>query len=86
MKKIIVIIITVFSLSILCVSCKNEAKEVKKEQKAEDTTAIAAKEVYQCPMDCEKGKTYKKEGSCPVCEMKLRKKKTEEKNHDDEHH
>jgi uncharacterized protein (DUF2225 family) len=25
-------------------------------------------------MKCEKEKTYDKEGKCPVCEMKLRKK------------
>lgn len=26
---------------------------------------------YQCPMDCEEGKTYEKPGKCPVCEMDL---------------
>jgi Heavy metal binding domain len=26
---------------------------------------------YICPMDCEKGKTYDKPGTCPVCNMKL---------------
>ncbi len=26
---------------------------------------------YQCPMDCEDGKTYDKEGICPVCKMDL---------------
>lgn len=26
---------------------------------------------YVCPMDCEGGKTYKKEGTCPVCGMFL---------------
>jgi Cu(I)/Ag(I) efflux system membrane fusion protein len=26
---------------------------------------------YQCPMDCEHGKIYEKEGSCPVCKMDL---------------
>jgi hypothetical protein len=30
--------------------------------------------VYQCPMDCEEGKTYDKPGQCPVCEMDLEKK------------
>ena len=29
--------------------------------------------VYQCPMDCEKGKTYEEKGSCPVCKMDLNK-------------
>lgn len=26
---------------------------------------------YQCPMKCEKDKTYDKPGKCPVCEMDL---------------
>ena len=28
---------------------------------------------YQCPMKCEKDKTYDKPGKCPVCGMALRK-------------
>lgn len=27
---------------------------------------------YQCPMKCEKEKTYDKQGNCPVCGMKLK--------------
>lgn len=27
--------------------------------------------MYQCPMDCEKGKLYDQPGSCPVCKMDL---------------
>ena len=42
-------------------SCNNSSK-----------TQTAA--VYQCPMDCEEGKTYDKPGKCPVCEMDLEKK------------
>ena len=26
---------------------------------------------YQCPMDCEEGKTYEEPGTCPVCKMDL---------------
>lgn len=26
---------------------------------------------YQCPMKCEKDKTYDKPGKCPVCDMDL---------------
>lgn len=26
---------------------------------------------YQCPMKCEKEKTYSKPGNCPVCGMEL---------------
>lgn len=28
---------------------------------------------FACPMKCEKDKVYKKEGSCPVCKMDLKK-------------
>nr|WP_287494130.1 heavy metal-binding domain-containing protein [Candidatus Brachybacter algidus] len=34
---------------------------------------VAEKVVYQCPMDCEKGKTYEVMGICPVCKMDLAK-------------
>jgi len=27
---------------------------------------------YACPMDCEDGKTYSEEGTCPVCGMDLK--------------
>ena len=30
---------------------------------------------YQCPMDCEKGKTYEEPGKCPVCKMDLKEAK-----------
>ena len=35
-------------------------------------------------MKCEEEKTYEKEGTCPVCKMKLRKK--EERSHTEAHH
>ncbi|MDP6922686.1 MAG: heavy metal-binding domain-containing protein, partial [Lutibacter sp.] len=31
-----------------------------------------AEVTYQCPMDCEEGKTYDEAGSCPVCKMDLK--------------
>lgn len=43
------------------VSCTGESSQEKIE--------VAT---YQCPMDCEEGKTYDKEGMCPVCEMELK--------------
>ncbi len=27
---------------------------------------------YQCPMKCEGGKTYHKNGKCPVCKMQMK--------------
>ena len=40
---------------------------------------------YQCPMDCELGKTYSEQGSCPVCKMDLVKvEDTEQANERDD--
>lgn len=71
MKKVLLILTIIFALGVTVTSCKKENKdEVKKEM---------ATVVYQCPMDCEKGKSYSKEGKCPVCEMPLKEKKPGEK-------
>ncbi|MCI2229164.1 hypothetical protein MC378_08295 [Polaribacter sp. MSW13] len=87
MKKIIIVLAVVFATSIIFTSCKSEKKEVKKEHVDTDKKKVAVKDVYQCPMECEKDKTYDKEGKCPVCEMKLRKKVSEShENHEDHNH
>ncbi len=39
---------------------------MKEEIKTELATAL-----YQCPMDCEDGKSYTEAGQCPVCKMDL---------------
>ena len=84
MKKVILGLAIVFSVGVVFTSCKSEKKETKKEQTEKTHTKdVAAKDVYQCPMDCEEGKTYEKEGKCPVCKMKLKKKVKE--SHDDNH-
>lgn len=53
-------------LSVSLISCKSASDEKKVEQHEE-------KVQYQCPMDCEKGKTYNEPGQCPVCGMDLEK-------------
>ena len=63
MKRIIIPVLLVFMIS--CGPKKDGATENK-----QDTTNVAAA-VYQCPMDCEHGKTYDKPGQCPVCGMDL---------------
>jgi uncharacterized protein YxeA len=84
MKKIIFVIAIFFSISFVFTACKSEKKEEKKEHVSGDKDSKEiAHNTYQCPMDCEKGKTYEKEGTCPVCKMKLRKK-VKEKNDSDE--
>ena len=70
MKKVI-LSIAVLAL-LVATSCKTETKKDKEPVKTEAKKELAM-EVYQCPMDCEKGKTYDKQGSCPVCKMDLKK-------------
>lgn len=64
MKKIIIPALLVF-----IISC-GQKKEGATNENKQDTTHVAAA-VYQCPMDCEHGKTYDKPGQCPVCGMDL---------------
>lgn len=49
-------------------ACKDKAKEKTEETKTE----VLAENRYQCPMDCEDGKTYSESGSCPVCKMDIK--------------
>jgi hypothetical protein len=63
MKKIIIPALILFMCS--CGPKKDATNETK-----QDSTHVAAA-VYQCPMDCEHGKTYDKPGQCPVCGMDL---------------
>ncbi len=67
MKNIIIAGIAL-ALSVLAFSaCKNQPKMTD----AEKAAAVASGTKFICPMNCEKGKTYDKPGSCPVCHMDL---------------
>lgn len=74
MKKVLKLttaIIAICTIAFLS-ACKNSASTEK--TTATDTVAPTTGEhahQYRCPMNCEKGKTYEKEGTCPVCGMKL---------------
>ena len=78
MKKIILLALLIFTLSFVVTSCKTDKKETTK------TEAVA--EVYQCPMDCEHGKTYDKAGSCPACKMDLKPVKGKVEDHSGHNH
>ncbi|MEO5647317.1 MAG: heavy metal-binding domain-containing protein [Chitinophagaceae bacterium] len=53
-------------------SCNNNNKlETSKTDSATVKHDDSHAHLYRCPMNCEKGKTYDKEGNCPVCGMKL---------------
>jgi len=78
MKKSILLVAAVFSIAVLFTSCKETKKEEIKTENHEShehdaDTKEATADVYQCPMDCEKGKTYDEAGSCPACKMDLKK-------------
>ncbi len=70
MKKLFFVFTAVITAGIIAVSCNNNASTSKETATAETDTAAHAHK-YRCPMNCEKGKTYDKEGNCPVCGMKL---------------
>ena len=88
MRRLIFLILLAFCISTMTFSCK-EKKETEttrtEENKAADKADIAMNEVFQCPMDCEEGKTYDKEGKCPICEMDLKKAEGDEEHKDNEH-
>jgi len=73
MKKIILILAMIFAVSITVTSCKKDKKDEAKEATAKEMASND--EIYQCPMDCEHGKSYTEAGSCPVCKMDLKAKK-----------
>lgn len=66
MKKLFLFwVITFGLLSIVMASCNNSNNT--------GTEQTEEKASYQCPMDCEKGKTHDKSGQCSVCGMDLEK-------------
>jgi len=82
MKKSILAVVAIFSLVVLFTACKETKKEeVKEETNMEhhedhdgEAHEMSSNDIYQCPVDCEKGKTYDEKGSCPVCKMDLKAK------------
>jgi len=83
MKKVILMLVVVAAFAVT--SCKKDkAEEVKTEVEVVDEVKQEAQEVlasndvlHQCPMDCEKGKSYTEPGKCPVCKMDLKEKKVD---------
>jgi len=72
MKKVFLTLL--FGVFFVAFSNAQSTEAVAEEVKTEVASADAA---YQCPMDCEHGKTYKEAGSCPVCKMDLKAKDAE---------
>ncbi len=72
MKKLVVLV--VFGLFFVNFSNAQSTEAVAEEVKTEVASSDV---VYQCPMDCEHGKTYKEAGKCSVCNMNLKAKSGE---------
>lgn len=72
-KKIVVLIAAAFFGGMALVSCGGEESQ-NHDAEQHDHSSHAQ---YQCPMDCEHGKTYEEAGQCPVCKMDLEEVKDE---------
>lgn len=72
--------VLVFSICLMA-SCDDK----KSDKKTDSQEAKKSEVVYQCPMDCEAGKTYHKTGSCPVCKMDLKAVDSKASNTCDQH-
>ena len=62
------LLVIVFSIC-LAASCADKRPEKKTDSTQETVSDVTA---YQCPMNCEDGKTYEEASSCPVCIMDLK--------------
>ena len=89
MKNQGIISAVIFSLLLSVLGCKQQAEEKHEghttethQDHAAEKADLAMNYYYQCPMDCEDGKTYEEEGSCPVCKMDLKKM---DKEHSEDH-
>lgn len=88
MKKLILMLSV--CLTVVMVSCKETNKKTDADadtemqlEHAADQADMALNVEYQCPMDCEEGKTYEIAGTCPVCGMDLKEVEKEEEHADD---
>lgn len=75
MKTKVFFILLALAITFGITSCGNsEPKKETKQSVHEHKEDGTHKHVYQCPMNCEKGKTYDKPGKCPVCNGELKEK------------
>lgn len=74
MKKLLFMFALAALVSLSFTACKSDKKE---EPKLEEKADMASNVVYQCPMDCEDGKSYTEPGTCPVCKMDLKAKEVD---------
>lgn len=91
MKKLTFLLVGLFSIAIMVSACKDSKKQEEKsemhehEHESHEGAEITGNAVFQCPMDCEKGKTYEEKGNCPVCKMDLKSKEGLQDEDDESH-
>jgi uncharacterized paraquat-inducible protein A len=76
MKKLIFVFAMIFAVGLFFTGCKENKKTEEKVESHEGndhdkTDAYASDQAFHCTTGCEEGKTYDKEGNCPVCKSKL---------------
>ncbi len=76
MKKLVLALVMVTAIGFTFTACKGDKKADAQEEVKGDTASTD--EVYQCPMDCEHGKSYTEAGKCPKCNMDLKAHKAGE--------
>jgi hypothetical protein len=80
MKKQILAIVILLTVGLFFNACKEHKGEHNSSEEhnsgvehASEKADMALNDMYQCPMNCEDGKTYDDEGKCPICKMDLKK-------------
>jgi len=83
-KKTILALVVILTMGFTFTSCKTDKADTKTDAKEEVKSETASNDgvVYQCPMDCEKGKSYTEAGKCPECNMDLKEHKAGETHED----
>ena len=86
MKKLILSAMLLGALTFGMTNKKEETTKTATEHEGHNhKEGEAHKVAYECPMDCEKGKTYDEKGTCPVCKMELVEKEHSDHKEGDGH-
>lgn len=83
-KSILIIAFAIATFSTVSCNKKENTEATTGHEGHNHKEGEAQKLAYECPMDCEKGKTYDKKGTCPVCKMDLIEAKAD--NHEGHDH
>lgn len=76
-KSILIIAFAIATFSTVSCNKKENTEATTGHEGHNHKEGEAQKLAYECPMDCEKGKTYDEKGTCPVCKMELIEAKAE---------